>query len=300
MGTEINVTVGPQSLKDRNRQETDANRFRKVEQDAQQRTQDAATDARRQQLAQQGLTADGAAQYGNPSRLEFLRQKPAAFRFGGDLLLLLHMDGVDSDSPFIDSSRRRLRVTANGNAQISTAQSKFGGASGLFDGDGDWLSVSGAILALGAGDFTIEAWVRVPLAAARQGNMGIWVYPDLGNDTGLYVTAFTNNKGSFCELKWIDGQEGGFIFSYDTFGFDEWVHIAAVRDSGIIYLYLNGAQQVQTTAYQPPIDSPNVLIGRSNFEGVPSSFMYGNIDELRVSAVAVYTESFTPPSQPFR
>lgn len=82
MGTEINVTVGPQSLKDRNRQETDANRFRKVEQDAQQRTQDAATDARRQQLAQQGLTADGAAQYGNPSRLEFLRQRPAAFRFG--------------------------------------------------------------------------------------------------------------------------------------------------------------------------------------------------------------------------
>ena len=33
------------------------------------------------------------------------------------------------------------QVTANGDTKISTAQSKFGGASGLFDGTGDYLSV---------------------------------------------------------------------------------------------------------------------------------------------------------------
>lgn len=80
MSTEINITVGPQSLVDRNRQEVQGNRFSRAEQDAQKRTQAAATDARQQQLAQQGLTADGQAQYGTTQRPNFQRQKPAAWR----------------------------------------------------------------------------------------------------------------------------------------------------------------------------------------------------------------------------
>lgn len=76
MGTEINVTVGPQSLKDRNRQEAEANRWRRAEQEAQRKLEAAAQDGLQQQ-AQQG-PADG-----NPRRQQFMRQKPAAFRFGG-------------------------------------------------------------------------------------------------------------------------------------------------------------------------------------------------------------------------
>src|SRR3972149_9214360 len=53
--------------------------------------------------------------------------------------LLLHMDGANGSTTFTDEMGQA--VTANGNAQISTAQSKFGGASGLFDGTGDYLSV---------------------------------------------------------------------------------------------------------------------------------------------------------------
>jgi hypothetical protein len=76
--------------------------------------------------------------------------------------LLLHGDGTNGSTTIIDSSPSPKTVTAVGNAQISTAQSKFGGASLLFDGSGD-----GAIISTGLNDFTmtsntytLEAWAR--------------------------------------------------------------------------------------------------------------------------------------------
>ena len=75
--------------------------------------------------------------------------------------LLLHFDGTDGSTTFVDSSPSGKTVTAVGNAQIDTAQYKFGGASGLFDGNGDYLSVPDSDdWYFGTGDFTIDAWAR--------------------------------------------------------------------------------------------------------------------------------------------
>lgn len=53
---------------------------------------------------------------------------------------LLHMNGVDASTTFTDTASGGTHTwTASGNAQIDTAQSKFGGASGLFDGNGDYI-----------------------------------------------------------------------------------------------------------------------------------------------------------------
>ncbi len=46
--------------------------------------------------------------------------------------LLLHCNGVDGSTTFTDSETTPKTVTVQGSAQIDTAQSKFGGASGLF------------------------------------------------------------------------------------------------------------------------------------------------------------------------
>ena len=64
-------------------------------------------------------------------------------------------------------SRTAKTVTASGNAQVDTAQSKFGGASALFDGSGDYLTVSpvGTDLYFPAGqNVTIEMWIRPNIA----------------------------------------------------------------------------------------------------------------------------------------
>ena len=59
----------------------------------------------------------------------------------GNVSLLLYGDGANGSTTITDSSPTPKTVTAVGNAQISTAQSKFGGASIAFDGAGDYLIV---------------------------------------------------------------------------------------------------------------------------------------------------------------
>src|SRR3989338_6322305 len=76
--------------------------------------------------------------------------------------LMLHMEGADAGTTFTDTETTPKAVTANGNAQIDTAQSKFGGASGLFDGAGDYLTIpSSSAFDFGTGNFTIDFWVRL-------------------------------------------------------------------------------------------------------------------------------------------
>jgi hypothetical protein len=69
------------------------------------------------------------------------------------------MDGANASTSFIDNSPTPKTVVANGNIQISTAQSKFGGASAYFDGSGDFLQIANnQDFNMGSGDFTIEFW----------------------------------------------------------------------------------------------------------------------------------------------
>jgi hypothetical protein len=59
-------------------------------------------------------------------------------------------------------------ITVNGNTQISTAQSKFGGSSAAVDGAGDYLSIaSTSDFGFGTGDFTIEGWFYKTAVATR-------------------------------------------------------------------------------------------------------------------------------------
>ena len=46
--------------------------------------------------------------------------------------LLMHFNGTNGSTTMTDSSKNNVSFTVNGNSQISTAQSKFGGASILF------------------------------------------------------------------------------------------------------------------------------------------------------------------------
>jgi hypothetical protein len=75
--------------------------------------------------------------------------------------LLLGFEGSDGSTTFVDDGATGHTVTASGNAQIDTAQLKFGASSGLFDGNGDFLTVSDhADWVLGNLPFTIEGFVR--------------------------------------------------------------------------------------------------------------------------------------------
>ena len=79
--------------------------------------------------------------------------------FFENVSLLLFGNGTNGSTIINDNSQSPKTILSVGNSQISTAQSKFYGSSILFDGTGDWLTVSPTTdLVFDAGAFTVEFW----------------------------------------------------------------------------------------------------------------------------------------------
>ena len=82
-------------------------------------------------------------------------------KFSGGTVLLMHFDGANNTTTFIDEKGKT--VSRFGNPVISTTQSKFGGASGAFNlstgNDLITIADSNNDFQLGVDDFTIEVWI---------------------------------------------------------------------------------------------------------------------------------------------
>ena len=71
----------------------------------------------------------------------------------------MHFNGTNGSTTMTDSSKNNLTVTSNNGTAITTAQSKFGGASALFDGTNDYVTTpNNSVFDFGTNDFTIEFW----------------------------------------------------------------------------------------------------------------------------------------------
>lgn len=230
-------------------------------------------------LHQQLMAAYGAASGGGSSDPNF-----------SNVALLLHMEGANGSTTFTDNSPRPKDVTPFGNAQISTAQSQFGGASASFDGSGDYLQVAtGTDFEFGTGDFTIEFWLRLNNASAQQN-----IYESrVSTEASRPVIGF--NAGT---LRYLNGGTIDRITS-GTLVANTWYHVAVARFGTNTRMFVNGTQAgatfTDTTNYGVGAGRP--LIG--SFAGT-AAFLNGFIDELRVTkGVARYTANFTPPTAPF-
>jgi len=215
----------------------------------------------------------------------------------GSVSLLLHGDGTNGSATITDSSPTPKTVTAAGNAQISTAQSKFGGASLLFDGNGDYLaSASNAAFGMGTSNFTLEAWIRPNLITGFDRGIIEFRNTIFGQLDG--GAAFI--QGSSAKLGFWDGVTGygltGTVVSLNT-----WHHVAFVRLGNTLTAYLNGTQDF-TASFTVNLGSARPLgIGGSNTNTLKGSSPFsGYIDEVRITkGIARYTTNFTPPTAPF-
>lgn len=206
-----------------------------------------------------------------------------------DVSLLLHMDGSNGSTTITDSSSNGLTVTANGNAQISTAQSKFGGSSAYFDGTGDRLE-SPSLADLSGGPWTIEGWY--------------YFNTDPNSATKLLWSLNDEATLGYAQLQTVSGtntlrlqQRGGLYLSDGTYNFDinTWYHIATVWD-GTMKVYVDGTAALSSTTNVIQNAGNGLTI---NGDGGGSFTFAGYIDEFRISTVARYTSNFTPPTAPF-
>lgn len=197
----------------------------------------------------------------------------------GNVSLLLPMDGSNGSTTFTDVSSNALTVTANGNAQISTAQSKFGGASGYFDGTGDYLTVS-SHPTIGSQDFTVEFWLY------PNSITGLQAYVDFRPANGAYPLIYSNNSTISYYVNTGDRITG-------TISVSQWQHIAVCRAGATTRMFINGTQAgaswTDTTTYV----ASTPVIGKT----FDNYFMSCYMDDLRITiGTARYTANFTPPA----
>jgi hypothetical protein len=204
--------------------------------------------------------------------------------------LLLHMDGTNSSTTFIDDSINNLTVTAYGDVQISTTNKVFGTGSALFDGDGDYLEITDvAPFEFGSEDFTIECWVYM-VAGAGGTTIARW-----GGDSNAFFFLVDTPQGVIVYLNndFIPEVTGGTITP------DQWHHVCLVRNGTNLRSFIDGQQVGTTATFTNPITpSDTVLrVGGDVFGNIPFN---GYIDELRITkGVARYTSNFIPPTAPF-
>ena len=214
--------------------------------------------------------------------------------------LLLYMDGNNNSTTFTDSSLNNLSVTANGNARISTVQSKFGGASGYFDGTGDYLAVgNSSVFDYGSGDFTIEYWAYFASASevyvyskratsANYTAIACGVKPSAGT---LYVIFAGSTTGSTWNIN------GTFSVGTIAIPLNTWTHLAYVRSGSTIKAYVNGVGDLTVSGVSGSLmsNTANVSIAATDLTG--SNSVNGYIDDLRITkGFARYTANFTPPT----
>jgi len=184
-----------------------------------------------------------------------------------------------------------------GNAQISTAQSKFGGGSIYLDGSGDALALAANInLALGSGDFTIEMWVY----GANSGGPVGGSYPrlfTLGTAQGSGCIESYNAAGTMYVD--ISGAGGPITFTASTLLNSTWNHYAITRSGTSLKAFVNGTQVGSAT------NSTNINLAATTQSWIGAiSASAGNfngyIDDLRITkGYARYTANFTPPTAAF-
>jgi hypothetical protein len=188
----------------------------------------------------------------------------------------------------------RITFETLADTKISNVASKFGSGSLYFDGTGDYVvAPSNPAFGFGTGDFTVECWVYfnstsgtfVPFAqsdALGSSTNDKWFFA-LGSST---LRLQTHSSGGFtCTTPWTPST-------------GIWYHIAAVRSSGTILLFINGTSGTVTTTGTPSgysLSQNGLSIGAMS----TPYHLNGYIDDFRITRFARYTASFTVPSSAF-
>lgn len=211
--------------------------------------------------------------------------------------LLLHCDGTNGSTTFTDTGPGARTVTRTGTPTITTAQSKWGGASADMPGSGSYLtSAAGAQWDFGTGNFCVEMWVRSTTTSSFQtiASTNSWTTGD--GDWALYT-----RHGGFQKVTFTYKQDINFVqIDSSTVNVHDgsWHHVAVTRSGSTIRIFVDGSQLGSAT-YAGQIGRSDKVIALGAHVGDGRSFT-GNLDDIRITkGVARYTGAFSVPTEAF-
>lgn len=186
-----------------------------------------------------------------------------------------------------------------GNAQVTTAVSKYGGSSVAFDGTGDYLVVPDQPTSnFGAGDFTVEMWINLNSFSGFVGVLG--KRAGEANYSPIVIEASSNTLKLYLSTSGSSWAVNGL--SSGTLSTGVWYHYAISRSGSTVYAFINGVSVGSTGTASGALmtNTSPMTIGQSCMTISASVPLNGYIDDFRITnGVARYTSNFTPPTKAF-
>lgn len=226
--------------------------------------------------------------------IEYYIQDP----YLNNVVLHLKGDGANNSTNIVDSSPTPKSITRFGDTKISTAQSKYGGSSLYFDGNGDSLRLNSNVdFDFGSGNFTVEGWIY-PLSFVGDIRASIIEY---SNGTALnsnysFLLRVTNTGQSLFRTIVGTTVYGDFA---GTFSLNQWNYFAFVRNGVNCLVFINGILVFTFNMGSSSINTPD---NRVLEIGANQGLYYLNayIDSLRITkGVARYTANFNPETDTY-
>ncbi len=209
--------------------------------------------------------------------------------------LLSDNDGPDGATTYTERSLNAASATFVGNSELDTAQFKFGTASMLFDGTGDYASYPDGTFELGSSAWTIEGWVRLNTLPSDSIMSLVSQWEGAGSDRAYnlflrHTTAFGFSLG----FEWRDdfsGFESGSIDPVDPVT-GQWFHFAVQRGNNDVgdelTIWWDGAREFNGGGpFVGAIDNSTVPIKLGVRDpgagGGAEQFLDGWLDDVRIT-----------------
>lgn len=231
---------------------------------------------------------------------------------------------INGEDGLVDMTGKTM-ITA-GTGTITTSNVKFGTKSIAFNGTVSTTPMMTAAnppgMDFGTGPFTIEMWARITSIPV---NTGAGAYRGVLISNHNPTTLTTNNARKW-ELM-LTGPAAGTVNGIAFYGHNDdgtvafnftgtiplsvnqttmplntWSHIAVVRNSRDVSIFMNGARILRGTLpanfdFKMPVGN-TIQFGGVSFTG-QSGNINGLLDDIRITkGVARYIERFTPPNVP--
>jgi hypothetical protein len=219
--------------------------------------------------------------------------------------LLLHADGANGSTTFTDSSSAARTVTANGNAQLSTANARFGASSGLLDGNDSVSTASHADFNFGTGDFTLEGSYRFAALPGPGGQVALMAKYNGGGNQRAWLWYLLNTAGVFT-INFLTSLDGAGNFTSTpsapldlTTGI--FYDLSAARVAGTVKMFMRGQMVAANASHGASIFAGTAPIAIGAASDLVSTGLNGNFDEVRItSGVGRYVTNYAVATNAFQ
>ena len=194
-------------------------------------------------------------------------------------------------NPNIVDKAQKNNISLVGNVTSASPPLQIFGTPNAVSFDGSSLISAATPAAIGSQDYTIEFWMNSPNVTSTWQSL---VSRDYNNSDSFRLY----KKESTSELAFYSGSSVRATTSGAGLTNNVWHHIAVVRNSGTLQIYVDGVSKA-SASNSDDISEAAAPINIGGNTGEVSNYPFtGYISDLRiVTGTAVYTSNFTPPTE---